>query len=255
MALRFRHLTLLAVGLLSVWQVPLLAQTTSLVSTDTRSFTVYAPVASPAWDRLYYQDGAKPPVKLTFQNNRRSVPIKTAGAPKPLVFVVESIDPATHKKTYVPVAEAAWPEAASKSLVVFTVAGGASPQVRALAVDDGLTAFPLRSVRFFNTMGVTLLGKAANFQGEVPSGISPSHAYPVASEDPNIAGVFPLALAINDSKQGVRLLYSGNGDAWPLGRSIIFVLPPAPNSTDIRLRVLVDNPIPADRDNPLKAKK
>jgi hypothetical protein len=138
-------------------------------------------------------------------------------------------------------------------LVVFTVAGGTKPQVQAVAVDDGLKAFPLRSVRFFNTTGVTLLGKAANFQGEVPPGISPSHAYPVPSENPDIVGVFPLAFAINDPKEGAKLLFNGIADAWPLGRSLIFVLPPTPDSTDIRLRVLVDNPLPPARENPLKA--
>ena len=247
MALRFRHLTLLAIGLILFWWAPLRAQTPS-----DRSFTVYAPVPSPAWDRLYYQEGAKPPVKLSFQNNRRSAPIKSAGAPKPLVFAIESIDPVTQKKIYVPVAEAAWPEAASKTLVLFTASGGASPQVQAIAVDDGIKVFPLRSVRFFNITGVTLLGKAANFQGEVPPGISPSHPYPVPSENPDVVGVFPLALAINDPKEGARLLYSGNSDAWPLGRSLIFVLPPAPDSTDLRLRVLVDNPLPSVQDNPTK---
>lgn len=255
MALRFRHLTLLTVGLLPSWQTPLRAQTSSSAAKEERSFTVYAPVASPAWDKLYYLAGAQEPVKLSFQNNHRSAPIKPVGAPKPLVFVVESIDPATQKKTYVPVAEAAWPEAASKALVVFTVAGGTSPQVQAVAVDDGLKAFPPRSVRFFNTTGVTLLGKVANFQGEVQPGISPSHAYPVPSENPDIVGVFPLAFAINDTQEGAKLLFKGTGDAWPLGRSLIFVLLPASGSTDIRLRVLVDDPFSPARDNPLKAKQ
>ncbi|HSI08006.1 MAG TPA: hypothetical protein VK985_05400 [Rariglobus sp.] len=241
MALRFRHLTLLAVGLLSFWLAPLRAQTPS--AKDDRSFTVYSPVPSPAWDKLFYLAGAKDPVKLTFQNNRRSVPIKPAGAPKPLVFVVENIDPATQKKTYVPVAEAAWPEAASKALVVFTVAGGVNPQVQAVAVDDGLKAFPLRSVRFFNTTGVTLLAKAADFQGEVLRGISPSHLYPVPSNNSDIVGVFPLAFAINDSNEGAKLLFTGNGDVWPLGRSLIFILPPAQGLKEIQIRVLVDAPL------------
>jgi hypothetical protein len=255
MALHFRHLTLLAVGLLPFLQAPLRAQTASSAAKEERSFTVYAPVDSPAWNKIYYLAGAQEPVKLSFQNNRRSAPIKPAGAPKPLVFVAENIDPVTQKKTYVPVAEAAWPETASKALVVFTFAGGAGSQVQAVAVDDGLKAFPLRSVRFFNTTGVTLLGKAANFQVEVPPGISPSHAYPVPSENPDIVGVFPLAFAINDPKEGAKLLFNGTGDAWPLGRSLIFVLLPASGSTDIRLRVLVDDPLSPARDNPLKAKQ
>ena len=242
MALRFRYLTLLAVGVLSIWQVPLRAQTTSPAAKEERSFAVYAPVASPAWNKLFYLAGAQDPVKLSFQNNRRSVLIKPSGAPKPLVFAVESIDPSTQKKTYVPVAEAAWPEAASKALVVFTVSGGASPQVQAVAVDDGLKAFPLRSVRFFNTTGVTLLGKAANFQGEVPPGISFSHAYLVPSENPDIVGVFPLAFAINDPTVGARLLFNGTSDAWPSGRSLIFILEPVQGSSDLQIRMLVDAP-------------
>jgi hypothetical protein len=242
MALRFRHLTLLAVGLLSVWQDPLRGQTTAPASKEDRSFTVYAPVASPAWNKLFYLAGAQEPVKLSFQNNHRSALINPSGAPKPLVFAVESIDPATQKKTYVPVAEAAWPEAASKALVVFTVAGGAHPQVQAVAVDDGLKAFPLRCVRFFNTTGATLLGKAANFQGEVPPGISPGYPYPVLSENPDIVGIFPLAFAINHPEEGAKLLFNGTGDAWPLGRSLVFILPPSQGSADLRLNVLVDAP-------------
>ena len=240
MAHFLRHLTVLAAGLLSFWQAHLRAQTPSVAPKDDRSFTVYAPVPSPTWDKLYYLAGAKDPVKLVFQNNRRSTPFKITGTPKPLVFAVENIEPATQKKTYVPVAEAAWPEAASKALVVFTVSGGASPQVQAVAVDDGLKAFPLRSVRFFNTTGVTLLGKAADFQGEVPQGISASHPYPVPSENPDIVGVFPLAFAINDPKEGAKLLFNGNGDAWPSGRSLIFILPPAPSTNDLQFRMLVD---------------
>ena len=231
---------LVAVGLLLFWQTPLRAQNPS--AKDDRSFTVYSPVASPAWDKLFYLARAKDPVKLSFQNNRRSVPVKPVGATKPLVFAVENIDPVTQKKTYVPVAEATWPEAASKALVVFTVAGGTSPQVQAVAVDDGLKAFPLRSVRFFNTTGVTLLGKAANFQGEVTSGISPSHPYTVSSENPDIVGVFPLAFAINDPKEGAKLLFNGTSDAWPSGRSMIFILKPAQASTQLQFRTLVDAP-------------
>jgi len=246
MALLFRYLTLLAVGLLPFRPAPLRAQTPSTAK-DVRSFTVYAPVASPAWDKLFYLAGANDPVKLTFQNNRRSVPTKPAGPPKPLVFAVENTDPVTRKKTYVPVAEAAWPETASKALVVFTVSGGASPQVQAVAVDDGLKAFPLRSVRFFNTTGVVLLAKAADFQGEVPPGISPGHPYPVPSENPDIVGVFPLAFAINDPKEGPKLLFNGTGDAWPSGRSLIFILPPAQGSTEPQLRILVDAPSPNPR--------
>lgn len=243
MAHRFRHLTLLATGLFLFWQVPLPAQTTPPGSAkDDRAFTVYAPAESPAWDRLYYLAGPKEPVKLVFQNNRRSAPIKLTGAPKPLIFAVESIDPGTQKKTYVPVSETAWPDAAIKTLVVFLVPGGGSPQVQAVAVDDGLKAFPLRSVRFFNATGTTLLGKAADFQGEVPPGISPGRPYPVTSANPNIVGVFPMAFAISDPQSGTRLLYTGQGDAWPLGRSLVFLLPPAQGATDLRLRILVDAP-------------
>lgn len=249
MALRLRHLTLLATGLLLFWQVPLPAQPTPPgTAKDDRSFTVYAPVESPAWDNLYYLQGSKPPVKLAFQKNRRSAPINLSGAPKPLIFGVERIDPVSQKKSYVPVAEAAWPESTAKTLVVFTVPAGGSPKVQAVAVDDGLKAFPLRSVRFFNATGATLLGKAADFQGEVPPGISPAYPYPVKSEDFSIVGVFPLAFGINDPKEGTRLLYTGQGDAWPLGRSLIILRPLVPNATDLRLDVLVDAPPPTVRD-------
>ncbi len=242
MAHFLRHLTVLVAVLLLSSPAPLRAQTPSVAPKDDRSFTVYAPAASPAWDRLYYLAGSKEPVKLVFQHNRRSAPFKITGTPKPLVFAVESLDPVTRKKTYVPVAEAAWPESAATTLVVFTVSSGEKPQVQAVAVDDGPKAFPLRSVRFFNTTGATLLVKAAGFQGEVSPGISSCHPYPVSSEDPNIVGVFPLALAINDPKEGARLLYSGNGDAWPSARSLVFILPPSQGSTDLRLNVLVGAP-------------
>ena len=247
MAHLLRYLTVLAAGLLLSLPAPLRAQTSAVTPKDDRSFTVYAPVPSPTWDKLYYLAGAKDPVKLVFQNNRRSTPFKITGTPKPLVFVVENFDPITQKKTYVPVAETAWPESAITTLVVFTVSGGTSPQVQAAAIDDGLKAFPLRSVRFFNTTGVPLLGKAAAFQGEVPPEISPAHAYPVTSENPDIVGVFPLALAINDPKEGARLLYTGNADAWPFARSLVFILPPSQGSADLRLNVLVDAPPPNPR--------
>ena len=244
MAQFLRHLTLLAVGLRLLWPAaPLCAQTTSpATAKDGLSFTVYAPVESPAWDRLYYLVGPKEPIKLVFQNNRRSKPITITGAPKPLVFCVERIDPVSHQKTYLPIGEAAWPESAVNALVVFTASSGTNPQVRVTGIDDDLKVFPVRSVRFFNVTDVPLLAKVAEFQGKVPPGISPAHPYTVKSEDPSIVGVFSLAIAINDPKQGPRLLYNGNGDAWPRGRSLVFILPFAQGSTDLRLRVLVDTP-------------
>jgi len=242
MARFFRHLTRLLACLFLFWQASLPAQTPASFAKDSLSFTVYAPTESPAWARLHYLDGAKEPVKLLFHSNRRSAPIKILGAPKSMIFGVEHIDPVTRQKTYVPVTEAAWPKSALATLVVFTIPDGTKPQVQATAVDDGPKAFPLRSVRLFNATSVTLLGKVADFQGEVPSGISPGHPYLVQSADPSVVGVVPLAFAINDPKEGVRLLYKGNCDAWPLGRSLIFILPPAQGSTDLRLRVLVDSP-------------
>ncbi|HEY9250516.1 MAG TPA: hypothetical protein VIO38_15360 [Rariglobus sp.] len=244
MALRIRYLTLLASGFLLVCGTHLSAQTPAAPTKDGLSFTVYSPNESTVLDQLYYLPAGRPPVKLAFQANSRSARLPLSGAPQPLVFGVERIDPATHKKIYVPVAETAWPEASAKALVVFTVPGGSGPQVRITAVDDGPKGFPLRSVRFFNATGVPLLGKVASFEGEVPPGISPAHPYPVNSENPLQIGTFPLGIAINDPQAGGRLLYQGSGEAWPFGRSLIVIIPPRPGSSDLQLRILVDTPPP-----------
>lgn len=247
MAHLLRYLTRFSLGLFLSWQVTLFAQSPGSSAAESRSFTVYAPVESPAWDKLYYLAGPKEPVKLAFQNSRRSKPIALTGAPKPLVFCVERIDPGTQQKTYVRIGEAAWPESATQTLVVFTASDATNPQVRVTAVNDDPLVFPVRSVRFFNVTNVPLLAKVAETQGEVPPGISRNYPYAVKSEDPTIVGVFSLAIAINDPKEGARLLYSGSSDAWPLGRSLIFIIPPTSGSTDIRLRLLVDNPLPPIR--------
>lgn len=244
MALAFRHLKLLAAGLLLFCQVPLPAQTPATPAKDGLSFTVYAPTESPIWDQLYYLQGAKSAGKLVFFSNGRSAPIKLSGAPKTLVFGVERIDPGTRQKTYVPVAEAAWPESTAKALVLFTASGGANPQVQAVAVNDGPKVFPLRSARLFNATGVPLLGKVAAFQGAVPPGISPAYPYEVRSEDPTKISTVPFAIAIQTTESGARLLYDGSGDAWPFARSLIVILPPRPGAKDLELRILVDSPPP-----------
>ncbi|MFA6286650.1 MAG: hypothetical protein WC661_04630 [Opitutaceae bacterium] len=245
MALSFRHLILLAFGLITLCQAPLPAQTSAAPTKDGLAFTVYAPNESSIWDQLYYLQGAKPPVKLAFFSNGRSAPIKLSGAPKPLVFGVERVDPDTQQKTYVPVVEVAWPESTAKALVLFTASDGASPQVQAVAVNDGPKGFPLRSARLFNATGVPLLGKVAAFQGAVPPGISPAYPYEVKSEDPTKISTVPFAIAIQNPEAGARLLYDGSGDAWPFARSLIVILPPRPGSKDLELRILVDSPPPS----------
>lgn len=243
MALSLRHLNIFAAALLLFGKVPLPAQTPAAPSKDGLSFTVYAPKEAPLWDQLYYLQGSKPPLKLTFFSNGRSLPIPLSGAPKPLVFGVERIDPDTRQKTYVPVAEAAWPESTAKALVLFSLSGGASPQVQAVAFDDSLTAFPLRSVRFFNATGVTLFAKVAEFEGEVPPGISAPIPYVVKSKILTQIDGFPLAIATQDAQGGARLLYDGTASAWPLARTLIVLISP-PGSNDLQLRVLVDTPPP-----------
>ena len=234
---------LLAAGFLALCGMSLPAQTPAAAAIDDAlSFTVYAPADSPLWDQLYFLPAGKPPVKLAFLPNSRSAPLKLAGGPKPLVFGVERIDPETKQKTYVPVAETAWPEATAKVLVVFSTSAGTAPAVQLVALDDSLKAFPLRSVRFFNTTGVPLLGKVAAFEGPIPPGASPSHPYEVVSDNPLRVGTYPLGIAINDPQAGGRLLYQGSGEAWPFGRSFIVILPPRPGSNDLELRILVDTP-------------
>jgi hypothetical protein len=248
MALTFRHLTLLLFLLPGAY---LPAQISSARAPTGLSFTVYSPDESPVLNQLYYLQGPKAPLKLTFETNRRSASISLPGGPKPLVFGVERLDPVTQQKIYIPVAEAVWPETATQVLVVFTVPEKTTPQIQANASDDGPNAFPLRTVRFFNATGVGLLGKIAAFEGEILSGISPAYSYPVTSENPLQIGTFPLALALNDSTEGARLLFNGTGEAWPLSRSLMFILPPAKGSNDVQLRVLVDSPNPTGRKHPL----
>jgi hypothetical protein len=242
MAIRIRHLIVCGLGWLLLPQLVLQAQTDA--PKEPPAFTVYAPVASPAWTQLFYLPAQKDPVKLAFRTNGRSAVVKVTTTTRPLVFGVEKIDPATQKKNYVPLAEVAWPDAATtKALLVFSLEpSAAGPQLRVQALDDGLAAFPLRTVRIFNATGRTLLAKVGAFEGEAPAGISAPHAYSVASEDPNRVGSFPLALAINDPQAGPKLLHNGYGEAWPFGRSLVFVLPPTEAGAGVRIRTLVDAP-------------
>jgi hypothetical protein len=216
----------------------------ALPAADALSFTVYAPIDSPLWEQLYFLPAGKPPVKLAFLPNSRSTPLKLTGGPKPLVFGVERIDPETKQKNYVPVAETAWPDATAKALVVFSATAGTAPQVQLVAFDDGLKAFPLRSVRFFNATPVPLLVKVAAYEGEIPPGISPARPYSVVSDNPLQVGTFVLGIAVNDPQAGGRLLYQGSGEAWPFARSLIVLIPPRPGSNDLELRMLVDTPRP-----------
>lgn len=207
-------------------------------------FTVYAVGDAPELKNLFYADGQGVPVKLTFRVNGRSAPFKALPG-KPLVFASEKTDPATQRKTYVPAAEVSWPVAgATKALLVFGVgtAADGAPVVRVMALDDGVEAFPLRTVRVFNATGRPLLGKVGSFEGELPVGVSPPRAYPVKSEDPAQIGSFPMAFAIAEAGAEPRLLYSGHGEAWPLGRSLVFLLPPKEAGAGIQVRVVTDAP-------------
>lgn len=242
MAYILRYLTRLGAGLFLCWHMVLLGQHAATPREDT--FTVYAVDESPAWDKLYYLPSPKESVKLVFQSNNRSAVLKASGPAKPLVFGVEQIDPVTQHKTYLPVAETAWPTSATKVLAVFAVATGpkGEKQVRVQAFDDGPKAFPLRTVRIFNATGVPLLAKVAGYEGAVPAGMSPAYAYPVVSEDPNRVGSYPLAFAVSDAQAEMKLLHRSYGEAWPLGRSLVFVLLPKKGETVVQVRTLVDAP-------------
>jgi hypothetical protein len=86
--------------------------------------------------------------------------------------------------------------------------------------------------------------RIGDHQGELPPGVSPAHPYRVRSEtDFTQVGVFPFALAINGAG-GSRLLYETHVDAWPLGRSILFIIPPPTGSGELQIRALVDTPRP-----------
>jgi hypothetical protein len=243
MAISLRHLIGLGALLLSVALVGLHAQT-NVAPKESPTFTVYAPGDASAWGALFYLPAKQEPVKLGFRGNSRSAVLKVASTTQPLVFGVEKTDPTTQQKTYMPVATVAWPDAATvKALLVFAVETGATgPQLRVLALDDGITAFPLRTVRIFNATGRPLMAKVAGFEGEAPVGVSSPHPYPVVSDDPNQVGSFPLAFAINDPQAGAKLLHSGYGEAWPFGRSLVFVLPPKKTGAGVQLRTLVDAP-------------
>ncbi|MFA6959617.1 MAG: hypothetical protein WC205_02580 [Opitutaceae bacterium] len=246
MAFRLRHLIRLAAfAALFPAAVATLPGQTGDGKAPPPAFTVCALDDSPLWTQLYYLPAPpKPPVKLGALGNRRSAPVKITGNALPLVFGVERVDPETQKPIYVPVVEVAWPGDARNALVIL-VPGTTQTSPRALAIDDGQKAFPLRSVRVFNATGATFLARIAEFQGELPPGVSPAHPYKIASEtDLTQVGAFPLALAVNDSQRAPRVVYNSYADAWPLGRSLLHILPPAPGSDTLRIGALVDAPLP-----------
>lgn len=246
MALRVRHLISLA-ALVAFF--PAFAATLSAKTGDGESsspaFTVCALDDSPFWTQLHYLPAPpRLPVKLGALGNRRSAPVKVTDLARLLVFGVERIDPETQKPIYVPMVEVAWPGGAHNALVIL-FPGAGDPRPRALAIDDGLKAFPLRSVRVLNATGATFLARISGFQGELPPGVSPAHPYKIISEtDLAQVGAFPLALAIDDPQAGPRVVYNSYADAWPLGRSLLHILPPAPGSDTLRIGALVDAPSP-----------
>lgn len=213
------------------------------------TFTVYALGNSPAWKNLHYIGPRKEPVKLVFRAGGRSAALTVEDTSRPLVFVREQVDPATQKKSYLPVAESAWPGAkVQRALLVFAQQPGAGDDaaVRVLAMDDGLAAFPLRTVRVFNASGQNLLGKVAAWEGAVPPGLSGPWPYPVKSEDVNQVGSFPFALAIDAPSTGPRLAHRAQAEAWPLGRLLVFVLPAKSEGGRLVVRMIADAP-PSER--------
>jgi len=252
MALPLRHLIRLAAcATLFSAAVATLSGQTGEGKAPPPVFTVCALDESPLWAQLYYLPAApKPPVKLGSLGNRRSAAVKVDDISRPLVFGVERIDPETQKPAYIPVIEVVWPGGARNTLVIL-LPGTREPRPRALAIDDGLEAFPLRSVRVLNATGSTFLARVSEFQGELPPGVSPAYFYKVASEtDFTQVGAFPLALAVNNPQGSPRVIYNSYADAWPLGRSLIEILPSGAGSDEVRIDALVDAPAP-----PLPANK
>ncbi|MFH1496350.1 MAG: hypothetical protein ABII82_00865 [Verrucomicrobiota bacterium] len=195
---------------------------------------------SPLWTSLHLLPiDNRPPVKISLRGNQRSAPVRLTRPQETIVLGVPRPDPESGEITYVPVVKTPWPAGASQVLIVLAP----GTPVRAAAFDDGPETFPVRSVRVFNATGVPLLGRIDDFQGDIPPGISDSHPYTVASDNPNQIGTFPMAFATQDA-QGGRLLTESPGEAWPYGRSLIVLQPPAPGATDVRMHIIVDAPPP-----------
>lgn len=209
------------------------------------AFTVYAHGQSDLFNQLFYLPRPDTGIKLAFSGGQRSEVIRPASTTLALAFGVERIDPETQKKTYVKLAEAKWPAGAIKVLLIFepAVVAGA-PSVKITPMDDGLEAFPLGTVRFFNPIAAQLMARVDKAKLDIPSGVTPACAYPV-SADPTLMNVFKVSIGHkNDQTGAVKLVLEQHFDAWPSGRILLFLAPPRSENAGVAVDAIIDTPEP-----------
>jgi hypothetical protein len=135
---------------------------------------------------------------------------------------------AANKPTFVPVGEVAWPkDATRKVLLVLAASKGADGAVRAVAMNDDESVFPVHTVRVVNFTSATFLMRFNQSVKNLPPGTFEPIPYgvtvdPKAKDTPDI----PFALAADD-----QIFFNGFIDPKPQSRTLVFVVPPTGKGT------------------------
>lgn len=231
-------------ALLLAWAPVVVAQQPRTGADAARTFQALAISPSPVLAELFYMRGPNEGVPLDVSTHRLSPTPMVAGS-GPLVLAVKRAD-AQGKQTFVPVAQAEWPQGGgvNRALLFVAVNGsGRDTKVQVIAMDNSLAAFPMRSVRVINLSGRPLLGQYGDFRGELPTGPAKAVAYP-AVKPPTNGGVgrFPVAIGQRAAQgESMKVLFNGWTEAWPEARTLLLVVPGA-NPERPQVRFLVDAP-------------
>lgn len=231
-------------ALLLAWAPAGMAQQSRAGAEAARTFHALAVSPSPVLAELFYMRGPNDGVPLDVSTHRLS-PAPMVAGPGPLVLAVKRAD-AQGKQAFVPVAQAEWPQAGGVDRVLLLVAvsgSGRDTKVQAIAVDNSLAAFPMRSVRVINLSGRPLLGQYGDFRGELPAGPGKAVAYPAVKPAANGGvGRFPVAIGQRAAQgESMKILFNGWTEAWPEARTLVLVVPGA-NAERPQVRFLVDTP-------------
>lgn len=211
------------------------------------TFKVMALSDSVPVEGLYYLKNAKEGVALNLPSGRFSTQLPPFSLTQPLTFGVKG--PLVEgMPSFRPLAQANWPEGGAEEVAVFIAAAGegAGMRLNAIAIENGLVAFPPRSLRVLNFSGQKLFAQIGSFRSDLPPGPARAIPYPEVKAELGRTGRFRVGLGRMDAEGRPEILFSGWTDAWPNARTLILVTIPRPDSRKPEVRFLVDSlPPPA----------
>ena len=187
-------------------------------------------------------DGQPQPIEVGGGNRGRPLDLGSVAGTVQLFGRPMAAPGASSAVAPVRLGEVAWPAGAPKKvLLVLASPQGSNASVRAVALVDDESAFPVHTVRIVNFTGAPVLTRFGQTVKKVAPGASEPMPYTVVG-DPKAkdAPQFPFAFAT-----GETVFYNGKITAWPQSRTLVLVAPPVAGGKPPLVQTLFDRLPPA----------